>query len=205
LVGLERWEDRLQFRDYLTTSQNLQIKRKDDGGANEQWMWHGTSKFDPKGVLWHEAGMDPRFSSKGFYGTGLYLAEKARYSGSIGSRYAYCPHYPDTSVRQLVLARAAVGKAHDYGTTVDSDTKALRKPPNEKPDVLYDSVMGGPHRPLAAGPGANDSKMVVFYTLSQVRLLVTSAKTKALPCTYLRHTIARYNLARTCCTWICCA
>jgi hypothetical protein len=170
LVGLERWENRLQFRDYLTTSKNLQVKRKDDGGANEQWMWHGTSKIDPKGVLRHEAGMDPRFSSRGFYGTGLYLAEKACYSGGTGSQYAFCPNYPDTSVRQLILARAAVGKTYDYGTTVNKDTRALQKPPNESAGVLFDSVLAGPHRPAQSGPGPDDSKMVIFYTLSQVQL-----------------------------------
>ena len=53
---------------------------KRSGDANERWLWHGTGCTPPATVLEHEVGPDPRFSKGGFYGPGLYLAEKARYS-----------------------------------------------------------------------------------------------------------------------------
>jgi len=168
LTRLERWEDRLQFRDYWTKRRNVGIKR--DGDANEQWLWHGTRGSMPATTLQHEVGLDPRFSSQGFYGHGLYLAEKARYANA---GYVHCPNHPDTTTRQILLVRAAVGLPHDFGTHVDRDkgnekgTRHLKKPPEESPGKLYDSVKGGPHRPRKTGPGENDSCMVVLYDLAQ--------------------------------------
>ena len=56
---------------------------KRSGDANERWLWHGTGCTPPATVLEHEVGPDPRFSKGGFYGPGLYLAEKARYSNVL--------------------------------------------------------------------------------------------------------------------------
>eukprot|EP00729_Bicosta_minor_P008334 gene8334-25276_t len=162
LTRLERWENRLQFRDYWTKRENIKLKR--GGGAaseNEQWMWHGTSKLQPSVALRHEVGLDPRFSSAGFYGRGLYLAKKAQYSDAS---YVHCPDHPDTRRRQLVLVRAAVGTPVDFEDRID---RTLTKPPEEAPGKLFDSVKGGPHRPKKSGAGANDSVMVVLYDLAQ--------------------------------------
>lgn len=162
LTRLERWENRLQFRDYWTKRENIKLKR--GGGAasgNEQWMWHGTSKLQPSVALRHEVGLDPRFSSAGFYGRGLYLAEKAQYSDAS---YVHCPDHPDTRRRQLVLVRAAVGTPVDFEDRID---RTLTKPPEEAPGKLFDSVKGGPHQPKKRGPGCNDSTMYVLYDLAQ--------------------------------------
>ena len=173
LTRVERWENRLQFRDYWTKRENIKVKRGGEPNENEQWMWHGTSRLQPASALQHEVGLDPRFAREGFYGRGLYLAEKARYSnGDAGRSYAHCPEYPHTRTRQLLLVRAAVGLPHTYGVRVDAKdnkrgTRYLTRPPEEAPGKLYDSVKGGPHRPASSGPGANDSECVVLYDLAQ--------------------------------------
>jgi hypothetical protein len=139
---------------------------KRSGDANERWPWHGTGCTPPATVLEHEVGPDPRFSKGGFYGPGLYLAEKARYSnddryvhqvpaGTLGRHRAY---------RQLLLCRAGLGVSFDFGEIVHKD---LKKPPEESAGVLYDSVRGGPHQPGIAGAGDNDSPMFVLYDLAQ--------------------------------------
>ena len=174
LTKLERWENRLQFRDYWTKRENITVKRGGAPNENEQWMWHGTSSLQPATALQHEVGLDPRFARRSFYGRGLYLAEKARYSnGDARKRYVYYPDHPDTRRRQLLLVRAAVGLPHDYGIRVDAEenrqgTRHLTKPPLEEASgKLFDSVKAGPHRPGHSGPGANDSGMVVLYDLAQ--------------------------------------
>ena len=47
-----------------------------DAASNEQRLWHGTGAVDPRVILDSEVGLDFRFSKEGFYGNGLYLAEK---------------------------------------------------------------------------------------------------------------------------------
>ena len=164
LVQLERWENRLLWRDYWTKREHLQVKRS--GDANERWLWHGTGRTPPATVLEHEVGPDPRFSKGGFYGPGLYLAEKARYSND--DRYVH--QVPGGTLgchrshRQLLLCRAALGLSFDFGDDVRKD---LKKPPEESAGVLYDSVRGGPHQPRTAGAGDNDSPIFVLYDLAQ--------------------------------------
>jgi hypothetical protein len=169
LVKVERWENRLLWRDYWTKRQHLEVKRG-PGNVNEQWLWHGTGKTPPATVLEHEDGPDPRFSRGGFYGAGLYLAERAIYSND--DKYVHCcttvdvrPVRPRTvRVRQLLLCRAALGKWHDYRDKIKPD---LKMPPTEGGGVLYDSVRGGPHQPTRQGAGDNESRMFVLYDLAQ--------------------------------------
>ncbi|EOD29032.1 hypothetical protein EMIHUDRAFT_113916 [Emiliania huxleyi CCMP1516] len=166
LVRLERVEDRLLWRDYCSKRDRIELTR--GGNANEQKMWHGTSALDPHKALEHEVGIDPRFSSAAFYGRGVYLAAKARYSNGDEDRtYVFYPDYPDRELRQLLLLRAAVGVSKDFGSLVSEKTRNLTKPPEQSPGVLFDSVQGGPHRPSRAGEGSCDSTMVVMYDLTQ--------------------------------------
>lgn len=142
-------------------------------GANERRLWHGTgARTAPETVLRHEKGVDPRFSRDGLYGPGLYLAENARYSNH--DRYV---HKSDRwrprgswqkgrAVRQLLLMRAALGRLKEYAE-YDAGCKNLRKPPEESPGVLFDSVRGGPHQPLHTGTGDDDSYMYVLYEQAQ--------------------------------------
>jgi tRNA A-37 threonylcarbamoyl transferase component Bud32 len=55
LVKVERWENRLLWRDYWTKRQHLEVKRR--GKVNEQRLWHGTGKTPPATVLAHEVGL----------------------------------------------------------------------------------------------------------------------------------------------------
>ena len=67
IVHLQRWENRLQWRDYWTKRKHLETKRG-EAELNERQLWHGTGAMPPMTVLQHEIGPDPRFSNGGFYG-----------------------------------------------------------------------------------------------------------------------------------------
>ena len=83
-------------------------------------------------VLEHEAGLDPRYSTKGAYGTGVYLAERAIYSND--DQYVHRFKGP-SGLRQLLLCRAALGVWFDFGEETDVKRKI---PPKESVGVLYD-------------------------------------------------------------------
>jgi hypothetical protein len=164
---IQRWEHRSQFRKFWDMRRMLDtVKRFRNGGANEKLLWHGTGTLRPADALCNDVGLDNRFSRGGFYGNGLYLAEKARYSNSD-----YAHRLPEiagqTPQRQLILVRASVGRYCDYGWNID---RTLQLPPAEPGRFTqgkrYDSVRGGPHRPKTAGPGDNDSVMFVLYDYS---------------------------------------
>ena len=119
---------------------------------------------DPRNVLEHETGLDPRFSRKGFYGHGLYLAKKSNYSNK---GYAFKKKEGGRDLRQLLFVRAAVGKPKKYGTAIDRGITVDKMADPENPGCPYDSVLGGPHTPSRAGDGPCSSTMVVLYDLSQ--------------------------------------
>jgi hypothetical protein len=165
LVKVERWENRLLWRDYWDNKQKLEVKRP--GKVNEKWLWHGTGGSSPLMVLEHEAGLDPRYSTKGAYGSGLYLAERAIYSND--DQYVHRFKGP-SGLRQLLLCRAALGVWYDFR---EETHRKLKHPPKDSDDVSYDSVRGGPHRPkhsvrvtldLSREAGDDDSSpMFVLY------------------------------------------
>ena len=111
-------------------------------------------------MLRRQAGLDLRLSTGGYYGRGVYLADSACYSNN--DRYAF----NKDGHRTLLLVRAVEGVSHDYGTATDSD---LTKAPvqNATDGILFDSVRAGPHQPLRAGSGVNQSRMLVLYNLVQ--------------------------------------
>jgi hypothetical protein len=165
LVKVERWENRILWQKYWEQKQKLEVNRPSK--VNEKWLWHGTGGNSPLKVLEHEVGLDPRFSSEGAYGTGLYLAECARYSNHDQYVHRFKGPY---GPRQLLLCRAAFGVWFDYG---EETNKTLKFPPKESDNVWYDSVRGGPHRPtrsvrvtpdLSREAGDGDSSpMFVLY------------------------------------------
>jgi hypothetical protein len=169
LVNVERWENRDLWRHYWTKRQHLEVKRP--GNVNEKWLWHGTGKDSPLTVLEHEVGLDPRFSTTGSYGSGLYLAERARYSNHDEYVHRYKGPY---GLCQLLLCRPALGVWFDFGEETDVKGKL---PPKESVGELYDSVRGGPHRPqhsfrttldLSHDSGDDDSSpFFVLYELAR--------------------------------------
>lgn len=161
LDRLERWEHRLQWREYQTRKGSLALKRC--GNTEERWFWHGTGSTSPCTVLEHENGLDHRFAhGRGLYGRGLYLAERACYSNH--TKYV---HQSRNGARQLLLVRASLGLAFDFGNIVDGSTRGLTLPPEEEEGIRYDSVSGGPHRPGRSGPGHDDSRIFVLYQTAQ--------------------------------------
>lgn len=94
------------------------------------------------GASW---GMGIDKCNQGYYGRGLYLAEKAQYSSN---HYAYT----STSVgtRKLILCRAAIGIPHDLGT--ETSPNLVAPPKTNAINALGESVtvdatcvQGGPH------------------------------------------------------------
>jgi hypothetical protein len=48
----------------------------------ESYLWHGTSKCDPK-LIWESSdGFTINFSNDGMWGRGLYFAQNASYSNN---------------------------------------------------------------------------------------------------------------------------
>ena len=174
LVELRRVENRLLWRRYWLKRREVALKQpegpeSEEIKAKESWLWHGTGSHDPAEVLEHETGLDPRFSRPGFYGTGLYLAERACYSDGtapesvVKKTYAHVDAAAGT--RSLLLCRAALGNHHDYGTETQ---ESLTMPPKDTSSgLLFDSIRGGPHRPDRSGPGDRDSAMYVLYDSCQ--------------------------------------
>ena len=68
---------------YKLGIQQTVINRKKPN--NQQTLWHGTSKTNPKDIYNGEEGFDMKYSHKGMWGRGVYFARNAKYSDT----YAY--------------------------------------------------------------------------------------------------------------------
>ena len=170
LVSLERIQHRGLWRAYARKRDDVAFYN--DSDANEILLWHGTGERAPAAVLAHQEGLDPRFSSGGFYGQGIYLAERAAYP--VGGRYAHRVAGHGGTRFQLLLVRVAAGAPQDFGTEVTAATRAMRFPGSRSDNGgrLYDCVMAGPHRPHISGvggPGDTDaSRICVVYQADQM-------------------------------------
>ena len=148
LVKLERVQGRTLWARYSPARFRVNLR---EGDANERWLFHGTCALTPEQVCTSEEGLDPRFSSGGFYGCGTYLAESAAYP--VGGRYAHRVSGHDGVRMQLLIVQAATGAAQELGGRVDAATKVMKMPELREDGRRYDSVRAGPHRPTKAGPG----------------------------------------------------
>ena len=175
LVSLERIQHRGLWRAYARKRDDIAFYN--DSDANEILLWHGTGERAPAAVLAHQEGLDPRFSSGGFYGQGIYLAERAAYP--VGGRYAHRVAGHGGTRFQLLLVRVAAGAVQDFGAEVTAATKKMRFPGRttaggreREGGRLYDCVQAGPHRPHisgAGGPGDTDaSRICVVYQADQM-------------------------------------
>ena len=169
MVSLERIQHRGLWRRYARRRDDVAFYN--DSDANEILMWHGTGERAPAAVLAHQEGLDPRFSSGGFYGQGIYLAERAAYP--VGGRYAHRVAGHGGTRFQLLLVRVAAGAVQDFGAEVTAATKKMRFPGSRAAGGrLFDCVMAGPHRPHISGPGGAEdtdaSRICVVYQADQM-------------------------------------
>ena len=138
MVSLERIQHRGLWRSYARRRDDVAFYN--DSDANEILMWHGTGERAPAAVLAHQEGLDPRFSSGGFYGQGIYLAERAAYP--VGGRYAHRVAGHGGTRFQLLLVRIAAGAVQDFGAEVTAATKKMRFPGSRAAGGrLFDCVM----------------------------------------------------------------
>ena len=110
MVSLERIQHRGLWRAYARKRDDVAFYN--DSDANEILLWHGTGERAPAAVLAHQEGLDPRFSSGGFYGQGIYLAERAAYP--VGGRYAHRVAGHGGTRFQLLLVRVAAGRGPGF-------------------------------------------------------------------------------------------
>ena len=145
---IERVQNIVSYQKYITEKQLLKNKylhtefeeSKDDkliGKDNkfEKLLFHGTRKTDPLELLRSDEGFDMRFSNPGLWGTGVYFADKAKYS----DKYAYCdPSDGNGEIRQMFIARVLVGISY-----YSENNNSLKMPPyNEVTEERYDSING---------------------------------------------------------------
>ena len=112
---LELWEDYERHRDRYLPWQ----------GANERLLFHGTCAQSAEDVLKHPQGLDPRFSSEGFYGRGVYLADDLNYA--IGGRYAHRVSGHNGHRLQVLLVRSALGVQQEMGSRIDAETRRMAR------------------------------------------------------------------------------
>ena len=173
LVKLERVQSRKLWVKYEQAQHWIALR--EGGDTNEQLLFHGTCALTPKEVCTSDEGLDPRFSSGGFYGRGTYLAESAAYP--VGGRYAHRVSGHDGARMQLLIVQACAGASQECGVRVSEATKKMAMPHAREDGRRYDSVRAGPHRPGMSGPGdggeGDDASMIwVLYKARAPRLLL---------------------------------
>jgi len=167
LAGLQRvqwpllWEEFVRFRDHYLGED-----------ANERLLFHGTGPCSASDLFAHRIGLDPRFSSGGFYGNGIYLAEHASYP--VGGRYAHRVAGSGGTRLQLLLVRASLGAQQELGQRIDNVTRAMRMPDvrSDGPTgARFESVRTGPHRPFQSGTGESSLDASVIHVVYESRQL----------------------------------
>jgi hypothetical protein len=168
---------RIQNRNLLRLWEAKEASMKDVRGTKvvehsttwSSYAWHGSGKTPPSVIAEGKGFMMQYGDSQGFYLQGSYTAEQASYSHH--ERYVY--RSSDVEGRE-----ANKNGAYHHLLLV----KVLRGNPLKTSEVWkgkhfsysqsqlgqeYDSVEGGPHRPLTSGPGADDSIIYVVYDPGQ--------------------------------------
>lgn len=118
---------------------------------NEQSVWHGTTNLDPS-VIYNDRqdGFMMQFSQDGFWGRGIYFANKSNYSYG----YSYKPTAGSgdrprakSDEREMFLAKLLVGNETHMNRDEDgrkaAECRALTVPPiNPQTNLKYNTVTG---------------------------------------------------------------
>jgi len=170
LVKVRRIQNRRQLRLWMAEKESLEQTRGDkEVELSCVYAWHGSGKTPPTRIAGGEGFMMQYGKDGGFYLQGSYTAAQASYSHH--TRYVYRSsdvqglHADKNGVyHHLLLVKvlrgnplktAAVWKGKDFSYR---ESQLGRE---------YDSVEGGPHQPVQAGPGPDDSIIYVVYHASQ--------------------------------------
>ena len=146
-----------------------ETRGKDKVELTCRYAWHGSGKTFPDDIASDADIMTQYDNSQDFYQQGNSLAEETRYRHH--QRYVYRSNDVEGSqpsgsgkyfhlllvnvLRGNPLKTSDVWKGQGFGSV------------QEKLGEEFDSVEGGPHQPLQAGPGTDNSIIYVVYHASQ--------------------------------------
>ena len=170
VVRVRRIQNRGQYDLFKAQQRKLELRRgKKEVELTQRYAWHGSGKTRPDEIASKEGFLMQFNSHHGFYQQGAYFAEQASYSHH--EKYVYRStdeageHQCDTGkfhhlllvnvLRGKPLKTAEVWRGEGFGSV------------QSKLGQEHDSVEGGPHRPMFAGRGPDDSLMYVVYQSSQ--------------------------------------
>ena len=138
---------------------------------NEALLLHGARGHSPLRLARSADGLDPDGSPDTLYAGAVHFAARSCYSDAA---YAHRTadvegERPDPSgpYRHLIVARVLRGAAKREPAPWPREEAAQPGAARRKLGDAYDSVEGGPHRPLRAGPGADASVVWAVYRSSQ--------------------------------------
>jgi len=170
ITRVRRVQNKSLLRRFEAERKDMEEKRgKKEVELTCRYAWHGSGKTCPDDIASGKGIMMQYGNNQGFYQQGSYSAEEASYSHH--ERYVYRSN--DVEGRQasgtgkyfhLLLVNVLRGnplktsdvwKGQGFGSV------------QEKLGEEFDSVEGGPHQPLQAGPGTDDSIIYVVYHASQ--------------------------------------
>ena len=172
VVTIQRIQNRGQLRLFDAIGQQLGEMRGDSEVAATVSAWHGSATTPPLKIAQGKSGLaTPYGAGQGYYKQGCYTAEHASFCHH--ARYVYRSsdvegvlYDPNGRFHHLLLVKVQRGNflrdaAHWQNKGDSRDSLLQRLGEN------FDSVEGGPHRPTAAGPGADDSKLYVVHQQGQ--------------------------------------
>ena len=112
--------------------------KRNSGIVNEMNLFHGTGCNSPLEIASGEDGFDVRLSKGGSWGHAIYLSECALYTDKFA-------HHTATGEKEIVIAKALIGEAFDFGT---ERNRTLKAPPiktrsmQNMVNIKYDSIAG---------------------------------------------------------------
>tara|TARA_X000000950_G_scaffold289424_1_gene413253 strand:+ start:10137 stop:11321 length:1185 start_codon:yes stop_codon:yes gene_type:complete len=139
-----------QLVSYEQATERLSVSTE---GANERFMFHGTRGAPPVEVAL--SGLTCACSRGGFYGKGLYLADRAQYVVDNFAHRCTIPGH-NFGARQFLVVRTTLGRRRRMGLETRPNLAFLED---------HDSVWGGPH---CAGRSRAATNMAVVYADDQV-------------------------------------